>query len=369
VIKLFLFVALFFLTPLLANKVLYLNYDGVPKRVIQGEIFSVDIKTLSTVGMSEEIVYEFSNFYGLDILNDTPEREYRDKYIYDKFYFLATQSRAKLPDIVASLELEDAPLSDDINSSIEQNSTFNDIKYDDSFIRGSKLNVIALNPKSNFSNIIANNFELIDYKTTTYDNNHNIIVFVAKAQNCDISKLSFENVYKQGVESLNDSIHDSRITYFLVIDKRVENFNFSYFNLLKNRYISINIPIVVEDDSVATQTDLKPKDHSHNKIKAAVAFAIALVVLALAVIRRKYIYIVLIVIPLGYMIYVMIPSKQVCIKAGANIYLLPVKNGTIFEKTNTKYYLLEEGSVQDFKKVKLYNDKIGWVKNEDICSY
>ena len=96
--------------------------------------------------------------------------------------------------------------------------------------------------------------------------------------------------------------------------------------------------------------------------------AIALMGIIFIVIRKKYIYLVFIIIPIGYVIYVSIPSKNICIKKGADIHLLPVSNGTIFETTTNRYHLLQEGSVKGFVKVKLKNEKIGWVKNEDTCS-
>jgi hypothetical protein len=65
----------------------------------------------------------------------------------------------------------------------------------------------------------------------------------------------------------------------------------------------------------------------------------------------------------------MLPAKEVCIKQGAQLQLLPVDNGTIFETTSSQYTLTKEGTAKGYTKVKLTNDKIGWVKNEDICSY
>jgi len=344
----FFLLTLVLLSSLFANKVIYFNYEDVPQRVVKGEIFPVTLKTLSTVKESNDVQYEFTNFYGLKLLNNLPQREYRGKYIFDKFYFLTTRNQAKLPDIQAYL------------------NTYQD--YPSSFIQGQTLNIITLNPKNNFSNIIANSFELVEYKTTQFDNKHNIIVFVAKATNSDITSMHFKNVFKQGVESSTESYLESRITYFVVIDKRKENFSFSYFNLLKNRYTTINIPIIVDDDSVVAQSDLKPKDQSHDKIKAFVAMAIALMGIIFIIIRKKYIYFIFIIIPIAYIVYVSIPSKNVCIKEGADIHLLPVSNGTIFETATSRHYLLQEGSVKDFIKVKLQNEKIGWVKNEDTCS-
>ena len=344
-----LFLTLILALPLFAERVLYLSYDKVPQRVIKGEIFPVTFKALSTVHDFDNIEYNFFNHNGLKVLDETPLREQKGKFLYDTFHMLVTDSQAKLPDVNAS-----------IIASQEYNSTI---------LKGSKLNVITLNPKKNFSNIIANSFELQEYKTTTYDNYHNIVIFVATAKNSNLEAMHFKNVYKQGLESLNGSYDNAKITYYVVINKRFEYFTFSYFNLLSNSYKRISVPIIVDDDSVTTQSDLKPRDQSHDTIKMYIALAVSLIGFILILIRQKYIYLVFILIPLGYTLYLSIPQKEVCIKKGSNIYLLPVSNGTIFETTTTEYHLPKEGSVTNFTKVKLKNDKIGWVKNEDTCSY
>lgn len=347
-LKLLLLTLLFF-SSLYANKVIYLSYDEVPKRVVKGEIFPITLKYLSTVKEYQDILYTFSNHDGIEILTPTPEHEQRGKYFYDTFHLLSTKTKAKLPDVKASLIAPD--------------------EYDNTTVYGKKINVITLNPKKNFSNIIANSFELIEYKTTSFDNKSNIIVIVASATNCDIKKMKFKNITKQGIESIIESYTESRITYFLVIDKRIENFSFSYFNLIENNFSMINIPIIVDDDSVTTQSDLKPRDQSHKRIKLWIAIAVTCIMLILIVLRRKYIYLVLVMIPLAYILLLLLPDKEIFIKAGTNIYLLPLKNSTIFETTSTRMTLLKEGSIDNYIKVKLKNEKIGWVRNEDISTY
>lgn len=333
------------------QKVLYLNFKEIPSRVLKGEIFPITIKTLSTIKNFQDINYEFTNYSGLKSLTEVPYREETDKYYFDTFYFLATSKYAKLPNVTASLITEDG-----------QN-------YKKTTIYGSKINVVTLNPKKDFANIIADLFEIIDYKTTNFDQQHNIIVFTARAKKSNLSAFKLNNVYKQGIESITESIDLSKITYYAIINKKIENFKFSYFNLQQNRFMSISIPIIVDDDSVTTQTDLKPKDQSKEKIKIVVAGGVTFIGLFLFLIRRKYIYVFLIVIPLFYISYLAIPSKSICIKKGSKIHLLPVYYGTIFETTTSEYNLLKEGSVKNFIKVKLQNDRIGWVKNEDICTH
>lgn len=329
-------------------KVLYLSYEDVPKRVVKGEIFSITLKVLSTLKDTNNIEYKFTNYEGLKPLNLIPHREKQGKYLFERFYFLTTGTIARLPDIEASIAGSD--------------------QYKTTTIEGNELNVITLNPSKNFSNIIANSFEITDYKTTTFDDKHNIIIFIAEATNCDISAIKFNKAFKQGVESITESYQDSKVTYFLIVDKGIENFSFSYFNLLENKFITLNIPIIVEEDSVTTQSDLKPTSQSHELLKIKIAAVIAIAGLIFIIWRRKYIYLILILIPAAYIAYLAIPSQDVCINQGAKIHLLPVNNGTIFETTQTQIHLKKEGSVTDFVKVKLPNEKIGWVKNEDICS-
>lgn len=331
-------------------KAIYLSYEKVPSRVLKGEIFKVTIKALSTVKDFVDITYELSDSEGVKLLNDFPSRNIDSNNYFETFYFLATSDTIKLPNITATL-LDD-----------------NNIRYQKTTLFGEKLDVISLNPDKNFSNIIADSFEVTQYKTTNYDSTHNIVVFVATAANCNISALKLNDVYKQGKESIFESYTNSKITYYAIIDKSIDNLSFTYFNLSKNRFIPINIPIIVNDDMVTTQSDLKPKDQSHEILKMGLASVIALVAFLIILWRKKYIYLIFIIIPLVYVLYAGTPSKEVCIKQGANIYLLPVRNGTIFETTPSEYHLQKEGESEDWIKIQLENKKIGWVKNEDLCS-
>lgn len=329
------------------QKVLYLSYENTPQRVLKGEIFSLTLKLLSTLNNADDVEYKLTNLQGLEILSALPSRVKKSKYYYDTFYFLVTSNQVKLPDIEASVR--------DSN------------RYASANLSGTPLNVVALNPKSDFSNILANSFELVDYKTTSYDNKYNIVIFVAKATNSDIGAMQFKNVFKQGTESVQNSHLDSRITYFVIINKEIKNFSFSYFNLQTNSFSLVTIPIVVDDDSVTTQSDLKPIDQSREILKMQVAAVFAFLVLLFIIWTKRYIYFLLLLLPLVYIGYVAIPSKEICISKGAKIHLLPVHNGTIFETTQSEYHLKKDGRVGDFIKVELQNEQIGWVKDEDIC--
>ena len=334
------------------QKVLYLNYFKVPKRVIKGEIFSVTLKTLSVVSDFEDIDYTFSNGRDINILNDgIPYRKEKDHYFLDTFYFQATGPHVRLPDITATLK------------------DYFSTPYKPTTLPGKRIETIVLNPKEDFCGIIAKDFIIKHYKTTSYDDKHNIVVFIAEAKQAFLKNFHLRSLFKQGFESLHDTIETSKMTYYAVIDKQEENLHFSYFNTRKNDYITLNIPIIVEDDSVTTQSDLKPKDNSKKQIKMFIALGVILLGVVLLLWRQRIIYIALILLPGIYVIYLMTPQPRVCIKANSKIRILPLENGTIFHITNNQIQLDKIGSTRNFTKVELPNKKIGWVKNEDLCSH
>lgn len=333
------------------TKVLYLSYEKIPTRILKGEIFEVTLKTISTIKNFRDISYNLPNAKGLKLLKNSPNRVVKSQYYYDTFYFVATQDEATLPDFTAILTDQ------------------SDRSYPATVLAGEKLNIIPLNPSKDFSNIVAQKFDIAEYKTTSYDASHNIVVFIATAYGCDISSLKLKGVYKQGIESITESHADSKIIYYAIIDKKIESLSFSYFNLTQNRFIPISIPIIVNDDSVTTQSDLKPKDLSNEMLKMGVATVVAIIAFIMYLWKRNRYTLLFIFILLGYILYIGIPSKEVCIKAGTKIYLLPVSNGTIFETTPTEHKLQKEDEIKGWVKVQLENQKIGWVKNEDTCSH
>ena len=332
------------------QKVLYLNYEALPERLFKGEVFSLTIKTLSTISDYNNIVYDFHNTLGLTQINKKPNRKRKGRYFYDTFFFKVKGARVKTPDVTASLLLEDGT------------------KAYPTTIVGEEIRTNVLNPNYAFSGVLADSFEIKDYKTTVYSPRYNILVFSATATRSNLDDFNLTRIKKQGFESLNRSVSLSKMTYFVILPKNLESLKFTYFNLKSKKFVSKLIPIIVNDNSVSTQSDLTPIDHTHTQLKISIAIGFAIVGFIIFVFRRKIIYLGLVAVPLIYVAYAAIPVEYACIKAGSNIYLLPMENGTIFETTPSQYSLEVQGDIKNYVKVKLHNDKIGWVHHDDICS-
>jgi hypothetical protein len=284
---------------------------------------------------------------GISIFSQTPARSIKSDGVYDTFYFLVTSSSVRLPDISATTSS---------NGAVSNT------------LMGSTLGTTPLNAPASYANVLADSFKVTGYKTTAYDQESNIVVFSVKATRCNIASFNLVKATKQGFESKAPNVSESSMTYYAIIPNSEQTLEFSIFNLKKNRYESISIPIVVDDDTVSTQSDLSPTDSQHTELKVGAAAIIAVVFIALFYWRRSKWLLYASVLPLFYVVYALLPNSNVCVKKDSPVYLLPIKNGTIFEMTMEEESLEAENVVGEFTKIHLTNNTVGWVHEKDLCS-
>ncbi len=324
-----------------------LAHAKVPSRIYSGEIFPLTIKLTPTDIASGNIEYTLQGEEGISIFSQTPARSIKSDGVYDTFYFLVTASSVRLPDISAT------------NSS---NGALSNV------LVGITLNTTSLNAPASYANVLADSFKVTGYKTTAYDQENNIVVFSIKAARCNIATFNLRNAIKQGFESKAPGVTESTMTYYAIIPNSEQTLEFSIFNLQKNRYESISIPIVVDDDTVSTQSDLSPTDARHTELKVGAAAIVAVIFIALFYWRRSKWLLYASVLPLFYVVYTLLPNSNVCVKKDSPVYLLPIKGGTIFEMTVEEESLEAENVVGEFTKIHLTNNSVGWVHEKDLCS-
>jgi hypothetical protein len=324
-----------------------LSHAKIPSRLYVGEIFPLTLKLTPTDIASGNIEYTLQGEEGISIFSQTPARSIKSDGVYDTFYFLVTSSSVRLPDISATTSS---------NGAVSNT------------LMGSTLGTTPLNAPASYANVLADSFKVTGYKTTAYDQESNIVVFSVKATRCNIASFNLVKATKQGFESKAPNVSESSMTYYAIIPNSEQTLEFSIFNLKKNRYESISIPIVVDDDTVSTQSDLSPTDSQHTELKVGAAAIIAVVFIALFYWRRSKWLLYASVLPLFYVVYALLPNSNVCVKKDSPVYLLPIKNGTIFEMTMEEESLEAENVVGEFTKIHLTNNTVGWVHEKDLCS-
>lgn len=333
------------------ERYLYSSIVSKPERLFKGEIFSVTLRSIVTTEAFETLQYRFEGGTGVELLTPEPERDYHDHAYFDRFYFKVTGAQAVLPGITPFL-------------------TFGSGRTSDSEpLQGGSIDVTVLNPPKDFCGILADRFVITHVKTTVYDKKHAIVVFMADANRSNLGDFTIPGAGKQNFESLRSDAYGSTMTYFAVVPNTLEALQFRFFNLGTKTYERISIPIEIDDDLVSTISDLTPRDHGHDYQKTIIFAALAALFFLLALWKRSWLILLLALAAGGYAAWLSIPLRKVCIRQDAPIYLLPMRNAPVFERTPVRYELEKQGHVKDYTKVRLLNDKIGWVKDEDTCAH
>lgn len=326
---------------------LSMQFTNLPAHPYIGEIIAVTVKLTPVDLASGNIEYTVQNEQGLRIFSETPRRSVKEDGVYDTFYFLVQEGSIRLPDITATLSSTGAASEP---------------------LVGSTMSATPLTPPSTYANVLADKFTIVNYKTTPYNQDSNVVIFTVKASRCNIGNFSLPNAIKQGFESKFPNVGESQMTYYAIIPNSEQSLTFSIFNLQKQRYEALSIPIVVDDDTVSTQSDLSPTDERHTELKVGAAGIAGIALIALFYWRRDKWYLYASVLPMFYVVYALLPNQNVCVKKDAPVYLLPMHHGTIFEMTSKEEHLETEKEVGDFVKVQLDENKVGWVNKRDLCT-
>ncbi len=267
----------------------------------------------------------------------------QDLYAYKRYYFKILAPSFKLPDAFISTQ----------NYSTK--------------IFGPQLLAKRLTPPNNFCNVLANSLKLVDYEAVQYNRELNLVVFKLQAQMANLEDFSLPFAKKEGVKKYKLRFPNATLLYYAMIPKNITNLKFSYFNVEKKEFRTLSLQINVTDESVSTQSDIKPTEDKNKKIKIIVFGGLGAALFIFFLFKRSWIALLFSIGALGYAAYLMIPIKKVCVKQGAKIYILPTKQSTVF-KLNPKTKIYEELSrVREYVKIKLSKEKIGWVKDEDLC--
>jgi putative periplasmic protein len=331
-------------------KELLLKATNVPKNVVIGEIFSVEIvaDTQNDFEFEFETQLDETNIKWLNKKNFQWVKSEDNKYV-GTFYLEATSIDAKT--LKVGLDLKR-------NGENYQSSSIN--------IFLPKLK--ELRSDENYNHIVADNLEVKKFKTTKFDDINNIMVVEIYGNNVDLSAFNIENktILKQGVDTINGDFNSQSAYYFAVFKPNKKSLDFNYYNLKKAKFESFSLPVSVEDDDVSTQIGLNPKQSEFSTYKDVTIYSCAVIFILLAIWRRRlsYFFVATIFIALG--IYTYNPFGKAVLKPDVSVTILPTKNSTVFytSRKNENVEILD--TKDDYSKILFADGKIGWVKKDNL---
>ena len=219
-----------------------------------------------------------------------------------------------------------------------------------------------LYPPKLFCGVLAENMTINDKILASYDDKTNIVYWTINVKNGNASDfhLGFKNEKLYFLDS-NNSIDSYSYSALVPLDKR--DFSFSYFNLDSQKYKKISFHLNIENESVSTQTDIKPMSKNNIYLINLLLGIITIVWIILYIYKRKWLYILLILMSISAIVFFNIPKKEIVLHKGVKIHILPFDGSTIFinigSDTKVKVLLRKD----KWKKVE-FNKHIGWVKDE-----
>ena len=316
-----------------------INYSYVPKKVYEKQVFPISF--LTNVQDSKKIKFEF---YGdKKPVLDEPVIIKNGSKVFYTFYFKASGRLFYIPKIVVTINGKKEKLS------------------------GVKIPVKKLPKSKNFSGVIASGLKIKNHQVSVYDEKTNLIALSLEAHDANLEDIYIPSALKDGTENAKREGSKMEINYYIVLPAEDGVLTFTYFDTIKESFVEKTIPIIMQDASVAAQTDLNPKDDSFETLKKYILIGLSILFVILFLWKRDFFYLVMAVISSAVLLTFYTPLATVCVKEGSPLYIIPTSNSTTSIHIDKRYKTTKLAERNDFVKIEYINGTIGWIKHEDLC--
>lgn len=221
--------------------------------------------------------------------------------------------------------------------------------------------------RTDFANFVGENLEIKMVKSSKFNEYSNLTTIELASKNGNLSPFQIPGEFqKQGFDSLKGDYKNQTGIYFIISDNNKTNINFSYYDYTQNIFKELNLDIKVQDNDLSTQVPLNPKEGEFRLYKELSIYIAIILFLLLFIWKKSYYSFIIAVAFIAYAIYDNKPFSEAKLKANSKIRILPMPNSTIFaiaaKEQNVKIITKNE----NFTKIILQNETIGWVENESI---
>lgn len=222
----------------------------------------------------------------------------------------------------------------------------------------------------NFTGVIANNFEIINYAIKKYDEHNNILLLNIFADMANLEDFKLKGVIKQGFNSLTADNNQSSGIFYAIFPNHSPNIEFEYFDLQTQTYKSIQLNNIVNQEEIDTNQDMSPINKVF--IFSNILILIVVFIMLIAFFIRKIPFklrLSMLIIAIILMLYLIISindDENGVLKEDSLITILPIPNSTIIAKIpiNTKVKIVSK--YNDYYKIITNDDKTGWIKKDNV---
>ncbi len=310
----------------------------------------VEARILSNDDDYYDIVTTYSNEKNIDILDE--DISWLPQGNEDKYTAKITYKARDKDFVLPTLKLAVSQYDKDIDFVILKPPK---IKY----------NKIAIN-QERFSNVIADDLQIKEIKVRQYNNKMLMLVVHIETINGNLEEFNIKRFKEQGVESFEDHYPLQIVYYYIVVPNYLDSIEFDYYNPKSSSFVTVEVPIILEEDLVSTQTDLNPHEGNLLFYKQASSLIVILLFMLFYVKTRYKIFGLFIFIFIIVFIKLILPNEKVYLQKDTKVYILPTKLSTVYKITDKNDEVEILMKRENFVKVLFKNKNIGWVKENDI---
>ncbi|MFC2073415.1 hypothetical protein ACFLRS_01015 [Campylobacterota bacterium] len=314
----------------------------MPKKVYDNQLFAVTIIAVGEGGTGKTH-FTFDSSSSTQPLFKKPLIVQNGDDSFYTFYFRASNVDIRIPKLFISYE------------------------HGEDSLESQTIPIKTLKGREDFCHVLAADMKIKNSQVSNYDEKNHIVTFTIEAFEANLEDMKLNNVQESGVENLKRDNAKVEAEFYVVLPIEEKLLKFTYFNTIKKQYVFLEVPVVVADASVTTQSDLNPKEDSFEKLKKYTFMFLVSFFLIMFLFKRDFFYLVFGVISLITLLTFYIPHKKICVKQGTSLYILPTQTSTVSTKIDQKLDTMLLGERKGFKKVEYKEGIIGWIKNEDLC--
>jgi len=314
------------------------HYSYIPKTVYENQLFPVTVMGLDTYP-----IFTFDPNSQVEPLFKKPLIINNGTHTFYTFYFKAKQTTIHLPLLRITSQQHTITL-DSQNISIKK-----------------------LPENENFSSVLAADMQIVEQQVSNYDGKNHMVTLSLEAYEANIEDMFLVHVQENGIEHIKRKHAKVTAKVYAIIPREEKELVFSYFNTVKERFITLYVPVNVTNSSVTTQSDLNPKVDVFERLKRYALITFMLFFIMMFLWKKDFLYLILSALSFITLLSFYIPYKKICINQGTALYLLPTETSTIGTRIDNTYESLLLGRHNDYIKIAYKKEIIGWIKNEDTC--
>lgn len=335
------------------QKLIYLTPDQPPKTLYTDQTFAFSIVALVAEKDFDELSTTIGEATGLRQINQSPKWHKIDEDRYKiTLFFQVTDTRVALPTVEISL--------------VSNGEVLDSTSYDGASLSASK---IAKNPQ--FSQVVANSLEVVTHKVERFNDEQNILIMELKADYSNLLKfqLTSDDIDSQGIDWSEVRLPTAKILYYAIIPPTKDSISFNYFVPTTGDFKRVDLALDLSSlgQKISTHSDINPNKKDIPWMNIFLLTIVAITLIFFFFKTHKWIFLVVVAINATLIFWLVIKDDTVLIKTGAHIRLLPTTTSTLFYITSAPTEAKVLKRKDDFYKVLLPDEKIGWVKRSEAA--